>query len=121
MDILAYRADLAPNFVEKGSLILLSIKIMYGIILIQLRPLNTSVKKGKFQLCPPFLGIIFLGGRIHFVNTITVNSAAASGLCCFLSFHSAPQFFSVSYAIYMFVNMLFYNLWLALMPAMGQE
>ena len=28
---------------------------------------------------------------------------------------------SVLYAIYMFVNLLFHNLWLALMPAMGQE
>ena len=34
MDILAYRALLAPNFVEKASLILLSIEIMCGIILI---------------------------------------------------------------------------------------
>ena len=34
MDILAYQAVLAPNCVEKGSLIILSIKIMCGIILI---------------------------------------------------------------------------------------
>ena len=34
MDILAYRALLAPNFVEKASLILFSIEIMCGIILI---------------------------------------------------------------------------------------
>ena len=34
MDILAYRALLAPNFVEKASLILISIEIMCGIILI---------------------------------------------------------------------------------------
>ena len=34
MDILAYRAVLAPNFVEKGFLILVSIKIICGIILI---------------------------------------------------------------------------------------
>ena len=32
MDILAYRALLAPNFVEKASLILISIEIMCGII-----------------------------------------------------------------------------------------
>ena len=37
--------------------------------------LNTSAKKGKFHkiLCPPFLGIICLGGRVHLVNTIAVN------------------------------------------------
>ena len=34
MDILAYRALLAPNFIEKASLILISIEIMCGIILI---------------------------------------------------------------------------------------
>ena len=34
MDILAYRALLAPNFVEKASLILVSIEIMCGTILI---------------------------------------------------------------------------------------
>ena len=34
MDILAYRALLAPNFVEKASLILISIEIICGIILI---------------------------------------------------------------------------------------
>ena len=34
MDILAYRADLASNFVEKASRILVSIEIMCGIILI---------------------------------------------------------------------------------------
>ena len=33
MDILAYRALLSPNFVEKASLILISIEIMCGIIL----------------------------------------------------------------------------------------
>ena len=47
MDILADRSVLAPNFVVKASLILVSIEIMCGIILIKLRPLNTSVKKGK--------------------------------------------------------------------------
>ena len=31
MDILAYRAFLAPNFVEKASLILTSVEIMCGI------------------------------------------------------------------------------------------
>ena len=36
MDILAV---LAPNFVEKASLILVSIEIMCGLILIQFRPL----------------------------------------------------------------------------------
>ena len=37
-------------------------------------------EKRKFHqnLCPPFLRIIFLFGRIHFVNTITVNGAVAS-------------------------------------------
>ena len=34
MDILAYRALLAQNFIEKSSLILVSIEIMCGIILI---------------------------------------------------------------------------------------
>ena len=34
MNILAYRAVLAPNFVEKASLILVSIEILCGIILI---------------------------------------------------------------------------------------
>ena len=34
MDILACRALMAPNFVEKASLILISIEIMCGIILI---------------------------------------------------------------------------------------
>ena len=34
MDILAYRALLVLNFVEKASLILISIEIMCGIILI---------------------------------------------------------------------------------------
>ena len=34
IDILAYRAFLAPNFVEKASLILISIEIMCRIILI---------------------------------------------------------------------------------------
>ena len=34
MDILAYRALLAPNFVEKTSLTLINIEIMCGIILI---------------------------------------------------------------------------------------
>ena len=34
IDILAYRALLAPNFVEEASLILISIEIMCGIILI---------------------------------------------------------------------------------------
>ena len=33
MDILAIRAVLAPNFVERGSLVLVSMKIMCGIIL----------------------------------------------------------------------------------------
>ena len=61
MCILAYRALLAPNFVEKAFIILISIEIMCGIILIYLRPLNKSAKKGKFHqnLCPPFLGISF--------------------------------------------------------------
>ena len=56
-----------------------SIEIMCGIIFIKLRPLNTSVKKGKFNqnLCPPFLGFILLCGRIHFVNTITAFRAVA--------------------------------------------
>ena len=34
MDILAYRAPLTPNIVEKASLILISIEIMCGIILL---------------------------------------------------------------------------------------
>ena len=34
MDILAYRALLAPNFVEKAFLILISVEIMRGIVLI---------------------------------------------------------------------------------------
>ena len=34
MDILAYRTFLAPNFIEKTSLSLISIEIMCGIILI---------------------------------------------------------------------------------------
>ena len=34
MDILVYRAILAPNFAEKASRILISIEIMCGIILI---------------------------------------------------------------------------------------
>ena len=34
MNILAYQALFAPNFVEKASLILISIEIMCGIILI---------------------------------------------------------------------------------------
>ena len=34
MNILAYRAVLAPNFVEKVSLILVSVEIMCGISLI---------------------------------------------------------------------------------------
>ena len=34
VDILAYRARLGPNFVEKAYLILISIEIMCGIILI---------------------------------------------------------------------------------------
>ena len=34
MDILAYRALLAPNFVEKASVILISIEVMCGVILI---------------------------------------------------------------------------------------
>ena len=34
MDILAYRALLSPNFIEKASFILINIEIMCGIILI---------------------------------------------------------------------------------------
>ena len=61
-DILAYRAVLESNFAERASLILVFIEIMCGIILLLLRPLNTSAKKGKFhlKLCPPLLGIIFM-------------------------------------------------------------
>ena len=57
MDILAYRAVLAPNFVEKASLILVREEIMCEIILIQLRPSNTSVEKGQISsdtMCATF-------------------------------------------------------------------
>ena len=79
MDILAYRALLAPNFIEKASLILISIEIMCGIILIELRPLNTSAKKGKFyqNLWPSFSGIIFYVEEYICVNTITAFGAVA--------------------------------------------
>ena len=50
MDILAYRALLAPNFVLKASLILISIEIICGIILIEVRR-----RKGNFAI----FGIIF--------------------------------------------------------------
>ena len=55
MNSLAYRAVLAPNFVESASLILVSIEIICEIILIFLKPFNTPAKKGKIHqnLCPP--------------------------------------------------------------------
>ena len=61
MNISVYRTNLAPNFVEKAFLILVSVGNICGISLIEYRPLNTSVKKRKNHqnLCPPFLRIIF--------------------------------------------------------------
>ena len=44
-DILAYQAVLAPNFARKASLRLVCIEIMCGMILILLKPLNTSQRK----------------------------------------------------------------------------
>ena len=74
----AYRAVLAPNFVEKASLILVSVEIMCGISLIYFRPLNKSAKKGNFyqNLCPPFLELIYfyVEGSI-FSNTIPDKTA----------------------------------------------
>ena len=49
MDILTYRALLASNFIENSSLILISIEIMSGIILIQLRPYFIKTYGRHFQ------------------------------------------------------------------------